>query len=162
MMDTDKLGVEEELTAEVSMQAEKLRSELRETRAALESVEWMPLATHVGIMCCPWCLSSRKLGHSVDCQRQAALREGTECNHECNHSAFNWDLVYRCRGCGAVLLEETCEATLEKHTAQIAEECAGIVEKYIPKPQPSPAHAAAGCLCRAIANAIRKRFCQDK
>jgi len=61
-------------------EAEGLRQELATLlaerdalRAAVEAVEYVPIATRVGIDLCPWCGWNRDYGHAPDCQRQAAL-----------------------------------------------------------------------------------------
>jgi len=44
-------------------------------RAAVEAVEYVPIATRVGVDLCAWCGQHRDFGHAADCQRQRALGE---------------------------------------------------------------------------------------
>lgn len=47
-----------------------------ELRAAVEAVEFVPIATQQGIELCAWCSQHRDFGHAPDCQRQAVLGLG--------------------------------------------------------------------------------------
>jgi hypothetical protein len=53
--------------------AEDLRAQRDELRAAVEAVEYVPIATHCGHDLCAWCGWHSDFGHAPDCQRQRAL-----------------------------------------------------------------------------------------
>ena len=50
----------------------ELRAERDALRAAVEAVEWIPVAG-TAYCVCPWCGNTFSIGHAPDCQRQRAL-----------------------------------------------------------------------------------------
>ena len=51
---------------------DRVQAQLAAARAALEAVEWIPVAT-TSVCICPWCGYPSYNGHAPDCPRQRSL-----------------------------------------------------------------------------------------
>jgi hypothetical protein len=75
-----RISLEHLNTAVIALQTEneQLHRELDDTRSVIMQVEWVPLPAGESGVCyymCGWCKQPKAEGHSLDCRRQAALKQ---------------------------------------------------------------------------------------